>query len=198
LQLYGRRGFADSADTFRFEAGGSTDPILIDQNVVPRADPYRETRVDLSFVSTRARGAYSVMPYWVDEDYVNNDAFDRTRGGIRADASYSFGGVWRLDAYVSGEDYTYQDSAFDHRDVQIGFGVTRFLSTSLFAVGRVERFDRSGDVDDYTENRVMLLIQYAPASRTRNDPTDPTRILDRARGTNSQATFTSPAPDGAR
>lgn len=198
LQVYGRRGFADSADTFRFEAGGSTDPILIDQNVTPRADPFRETRVDLSWVSTRARGSYSVMPYWIDEDYVNNDAFDRTRGGIRADASYAFGGTWRLDAYVSGEDYSYADSTFDHRDVQIGFGVTRFLSTALVAVARAERFDRSGDVDDYTENRLMLLIQYAPPSRNRDDPTDPLRALDRARGTNSQPTFNTPSPGASR
>ena len=51
---------------------------------------------------------------------------------------------------------------------------------------------------DYTENRVMLLISYAPTSRVRNDPTDPTRILDRPRGTNSQPTFTPVSPGPAR
>jgi len=193
IQVYGRRGIADSADTFRFEQGGSTDPLLIDHNVTPRASPYRESRVDLSFVSTRARGAWSVMPYWVDEDYLDNDAFDRSRGGLRTDLSYSLGGTWRFDAYASGEKSTYFDPSFDHTDIQLGLGATKFLSTSIQVSGRFERFDRSGDVDDYTENRVMLLISYAPSSRTRNDPTDPTRILDRARGTNSQPTFTSPA-----
>lgn len=198
IQLYGRRGFADSADTFRFEQGGSTDPLLIDHNVTPRADPFRETRVDASFVSTRARGAWSVMPYWVDEDYVNNDAFDRSRAGLRADISYALGGTWRFDAYASGEKSTYFDSSFDHTDVQLGLGATKFLTQSIQIVGRYERFDRSGDIDDYAENRVLLLISYAPASRVRNDPTDPTRILDRARGTNSQATFTQPSPGSAR
>lgn len=198
IQLYGRRGFADSADTFRFEQGGSTDPILIDHNVTPRASPFRETRVDLSFVSTRARGAFSVMPYWVDEDYVDNDAFDRSRGGIRADVSYSVAGTWRFDAYISGERSTYFDSTFDHTDKQLGLGATKFLSTSIQVNARFERFDRSGDVDDYAENRVLLLVSYAPASRIRNDPTDPTRILDRARGTNSQATFTTPSPADSR
>jgi len=44
----------------------------------------------------------------------------------------------------------------------------------------------------------MLLIAYAPSRRTRIDPTDPTRILDRARGTNSQPTFQTPAPVAGR
>ena len=63
---------------------------------------------------------------------------------------------------------------------------------------RYDRFDRNGDIDAYTENRVMLLIAYAPTRRTRADPTDPTRILDRARGTNSQPTFSPPSPGSSR
>jgi hypothetical protein len=198
IQFYGRRGFADSADTFRFEQGGSSDPIIIDHNVQVRADPYRETRIDAAFVSSRARGAFSVMPYMVDENYINNDAFDRKRIGLRADVSYAFGATWRLDGFISGEHFTYADSAFDHRDVQMAVGVARYLSVSTQLTGRFERFDRSGTVDDYTENRVMLLIAYAPTRRTRIDPTDPTRILDRARGTNSQPTFQTPAPVAGR
>ena len=192
LQIYGRSGFADSADTFRLEQGASSDPIIIDNNVQLQADPYEESRIDIAFVSTRARGSYSVMPYWVDENYVNNDQFDRTRAGVRADASYSFGGVWRLDGFISGEEYQYVDSSFDHRDVQVAVGLTRVLSPAVQLLGRVERFDRSSDVDSYTENRVTLLLSYAPASRTRRDPADPTRMLNRARGINSQPAFGAP------
>jgi len=192
VQLYARRGFADSADTFRFESGGSTDPLLIDQNVQVRADPYQETRVDAAFISTRARGAYSIMPYMVDEKYVNNPLFDRRRGGLRADASYSFGGTWRLDGYVSGEDNTYANPMFDHRDYAGGFGVTRWISNSIQAIARFEHFDRSSDVDSYKENRLMLLVQYAPVSRARVNVIDPNGMLNRARGTNSQPTTLPP------
>ncbi|MBK7250038.1 MAG: hypothetical protein IPI06_03880 [Gammaproteobacteria bacterium] len=185
VEAYVRRGFSDSADSFRIGQGG-TEQVLIDQNVQVVAQPFVETRLDLSFVAALRRSSYRLSTSVIKEDYQDLATLNRKRIQIDARANYVWASLMRTDLFATYSKGTYELIARDTRDVSFGLAVVQPLQGGLDVILRLERYDRSSDVNPFAENRAVLALTWSPPRRAMEE--GPARnVFDRIRGTNSQS-----------
>lgn len=185
VEAYVRRGFSDSADSFRIGQGGAQQ-VLIDQNVQVVAQPFVETRVELAMVAALSRGGYRLSASSIKEDYRDLATLNRKRTEIDARANYAWPSLLRTDLFATYSRGSYELSAQDTRDMSFGLAFVRPLQGGLDAILRLERYDRSNDINPFDENRVVLALSWNPP--TRGDARRPARdVFYRIRGTNSQS-----------
>jgi hypothetical protein len=185
VEAYVRRGFSDSADSFRIGQGG-TQQVLIDQNVQVVAQPFVETRVELAMAAALSRGGYRLSASSIKEDYRDLATLNRKRTEIDARAHYTWPSLLRTDLFATYSRGSYESSVQDTRDVSFGLALVQPLRGGLDAILRFERYDRSSEINPFDENRVVLALSWNPP--TRGDERRPARdVFYRIRGTNSQS-----------
>ena len=155
--------FSDQGDIFRFAQNTSFD-IRETEDVIGTATPFRNNFFNATYLLERERTTITVAARWSQEDYEEENTFDRDVGRLNASVSR------QLSRKITGElSLIYSQRSFDtlNRDDddmlwELSFGYQ--FNPALSAALSYQRLDRNSTlaIDEFGENRIFLTFSYVP------------------------------------
>ena len=175
-------GYSDAGDTLRNDIRQGANPGG-SLNVQAISEPFTTDAGDLMLLTSRARGVAQLRANWSQERYRQNIQLDRRVYGGGLGVDYRLSPLWTLAVEAGWQHQEYLNTDV-HNDRLLGtVGLTHQLGHSLQAALVARRTHSTGnfDTDIFTENRVSLIVSYAPQGLNSKifDPVTEFRYFDR-------------------
>ncbi len=175
-------GYSDAGDTLRNDIRQGANPGG-SLNVQAISEPFTTDAGDLMLLASRTRGVAQLRANWSQERYRQNIQLDRRVYGGELGVDYRLSPLWTLAVEAGWQHQEYLNTDV-HNDRLLGtVGLTHQLGHSLQAALVARRTHSTGnfDTDIFTENRVSLIVSYAPQGLNSKifDPVTEFRYFDR-------------------
>jgi opacity protein-like surface antigen len=185
IAFFARMGYADSADSFRFGRTGVEALELEPQNVQSVSAPFRQTLVNLSYSRRMSSSQLAITPFYSRERFRNNPVQSRRGYGLNLTAAYTLGSSMQLRLNGNAARNDYDAGTQDSTDFSFGAGLLFQFSRSLSLSVDADRYIRSDSAQDFTENRVSVLLRFRPVSSRQRPEIS---LMRRMRGVGGAAT----------
>jgi hypothetical protein len=175
-------GYSDAGDTLRNDIRQGANPGG-SLNVQAISEPFTTDAGDLMLLTSRARGVAQLRANWSQEHYRQNIQLDRRVYGGELGVDYRLSPLWTLAVEAGWQHQEYLNTDV-HNDRLLGtVGLTHQFGHSLQAALVARRTHSTGNfaTDIFTENRVSLIVSYAPQGLNSKifDPVTEFRYFDR-------------------
>ena len=155
-----RHGFSDAANTFRANAADTFTEG--DQNTTAQAAPFVSDRAYVTLTRQHAQFSFALQAFSDRERYKLTNQFDRTDTGASTVVE------WRrtsLSSLFARLDYNKEKREFQGinvNDLGLTVGYSRRLGRSLQLEAQYARYHRTGDQDQFNENRYGVALTWSP------------------------------------
>jgi hypothetical protein len=183
--FFARMGYADSADSFRFGRTGAEALELEPQNVQSVPAPFRQTLVNLGYSRRMSSSQLAVTPFYSRERYRDNPAQSRRGFGMNLTVAHNLGSSMQLRLNGNASKSNFDAGTQDSTDFSFGIGLLYQFSRSLSLSLDGDRYIRSDSTQDFTENRLSVLLRYRPQSARQSREIS---LMRRMRGVGGVAT----------
>ena len=180
-------GFSDAAENLRidlrdnFNAGGI-------QNIQLVAEPFKSDRAYVNAIRGGGRLMCALQFDWTRERYLTRTNLNRKVYGSALAVDYWLSPVLSVAAKLTLQRENLVNAGLSSPYRSLTLGVNRQLGSSLRATLAVQRWQASGSIHAFRENRAMLSLTYAPnpIRHTLMDPAAGFRYFDSTRRAPSQ------------